>query len=146
MNLKKYILKIQETEITYDAQKTLESPDKAAEILYKYYAEYGEEKEKVLCVLLNAKKKVIGIDEVSVGTLTNSILHPREIFRKAIIAGADTIIIAHNHPSGDATPSKEDERISKRLVEAGEIISIPVIDSLVIGKGTYTSLKQKHVI
>lgn len=146
MNLKKYILKVQETEISYDARKSLTSDNIAAEILYKYYAEYGEEKEKVLCILLNTKKKVIGIDEVSVGTLTNAILHPREIFRKAIIAGADTIIIAHNHPSGDATPSKEDEIISKRLAEAGKIINIPVLDSLIIGNGTYTSLKQKHVI
>jgi len=102
--------------------------------------------EQFLVVLLNAKNHVIDVECVSVGTLTSSLVHPREIFKPAIRRSAHAIILAHNHPSGDPTPSREDREVTRRLIDAGKLIGIEVLDHLVIGDGRYTSFRERKIV
>lgn len=83
---------------------------------------------------------------VSKGNLNSSIVHPREIFKRAVLNNAASIICMHNHPSGDPTPSQNDIDITKRIDEAGELMGIPLLDHVIIGDGTYISLKEKMLI
>ena len=101
-----------------------------------------ETHEKFVVVILNAKNKVLCIRQISVGSLSSAVVHPREVFREAIINHAAAIICAHNHPSGDPTPSKEDKDLTNSLAGTGKIIGIPVLDHLVIGDGSYYSFKE----
>jgi DNA repair protein RadC len=111
-------------------------------ILREYYARH--DREEMVVVLLDAKHRIIGINSVSVGSLTLSIVHPRETFKAAIVSNCAAIILAHNHPSGDPTPSQEDRALTKRLKDAGDIIGIPVLDHLVIGDdGRYVSFADQ---
>ncbi|WP_456059070.1 RadC family protein [Caldanaerobius polysaccharolyticus] len=103
-------------------------------------------KEVFKIVLLNVKNQVLGIENISVGNLNSSIVHPREIFNAAIRKYAAAIILAHNHPSGDPTPSVEDVGVTRRLIEGGKILGIDVLDHIIIGDGVYISMKQKNFI
>ena len=98
-------------------------------------------KEHFLALLLDARHRVLRIAEISVGSLTVSVVHPREVFQEAITAHAAAIILAHNHPSGDPAPSEEDLTLTTRLVEAGRLIGIDVLDHVIIGHGRHTSLQ-----
>jgi len=104
------------------------------------------DREKFLAVMLNARNGVIGIDEASCGSVNSSIVHPREVFKAAILANAVSIVLIHNHPSGDFEPSEDDLEITKRLVEAGKILGIEVIDHLIVSKEGYYSFKDKGLI
>jgi len=97
-------------------------------------------------IVLNAKNEVLKVIEVSVGTLNASLVHPREVYREAIRYSGASIIVAHNHPSGNVTPSREDERLTKRLASAGELIGIPLLDHVIIGDGKFLSLKEEGLI
>jgi DNA repair protein RadC len=97
------------------------------------------DRERFLCVLVDGRHRVIGLDEVSTGTLTASLVHPREIFKSAILANAGAIVLVHNHPSGDPTPSSEDREITTRLKQAAEIIGIPILDHVVLGHDRFHS-------
>ncbi len=99
--------------------------------------------ERFLILLLDTKNNIIGKEEISRGTLNSSIVHPREVFKPAIKRSVSAIIVAHNHPSGDPTPSHEDIEVTKRLVEAGKILGIDVLDHVIIGDMRYISLKEK---
>ncbi|MCM3630086.1 DNA repair protein RadC [Paenibacillus glycanilyticus] len=99
-------------------------------------------KEHFVCLFLNTKNHIIARETLSVGTLNASLVHPREVFRAAVKAGSASIICVHNHPSGDPMPSPEDIALTKRLVEAGELMGIEVLDHLVIGDGRFISLKE----
>lgn len=101
-----------------------------------------EEREHFVSILLDVKNRVLGSPTISVGTLTASLVHPREVFRPAIRAAANEIVLAHNHPSGHTEPSREDREVTKRLREAGESIGIEVIDHVIIGSSGYHSLKE----
>lgn len=103
-------------------------------------------KEQFLVVLLNSKNKVIGTEVVSEGSLTGSVVHPREVFQPAILRHAAAIVVAHNHPSGDPHPSKEDRDVTKMLVDAGKTMGIPVLDHIIIGDGTYYSFQEEGAI
>ena len=103
-------------------------------------------KEVLKIIMLNVKNIVIGIRDVSIGSLNSSIVHPREVFYEAIKNSSASIIIAHNHPSGDSTPSREDINITKRLKECGELLGINLLDHIIIGKNTYVSLKEKGIL
>ena len=87
-------------------------------------------------LLLNRKNAVIGINTVSVGSITASVVHPREVFKPAILANAAAVICAHNHPSGDPQPSNEDRALTTRLVQAGKLLGIDGLDHVIIGDGT----------
>ncbi len=91
--------------------------------------------EHCVAVALNAKLRRIGAWIVSIGTLSESVVHPREVFRPAIVLGAYAIAVAHNHPSGDPTPSIQDNEVTRRLAAAGTLLGIPLIDHVVIGEG-----------
>ncbi len=100
-------------------------------------------KEYMKAILLNIKCGLIGIEEISVGSINSSIVHPREVFAPAIKKSCASILLVHNHPSGDPTPSQEDLNITRRLAESGKILGIEVVDHIIIGDGTYVSLKDK---
>jgi len=99
-----------------------------------------EKREHLLAILLDTKGFVITQHIVSIGTLTQSLVHPREVFHPAIRHQAASIILAHNHPSGDPALSKEDVRITEKLIEVGNLMGIPVRDHIIVGKGCYISL------
>lgn len=103
-------------------------------------------KEHFRVMLLDAKNRVITTELVSIGTLNTSLVHPRELFRRAIQACAAAVILVHNHPSGDPTPSAEDLSLTKRLVEAGKLLGIEVLDHLIIGDNRYVSLKERSLL
>lgn len=100
-------------------------------------------KEHFKLVLLNTRNKVIGVSTISVGTLNASLVHPREVFREAVVRSAASVILAHNHPSDDLEPSEEDLKITRRLVEAGRIMGIEVLDHIIITRRDFVSLKGK---
>jgi DNA repair protein RadC len=93
-------------------------------------------------VMLDAKHRLLKIVPLSVGTLDASLVHPREVFREAALAGAAAIILFHNHPSGDPSPSDDDMKLTARLVEAGNLMGIDVIDHLILADARYCSLKE----
>lgn len=99
----------------------------------------GLDREHFMVVGLDAKHAVIGVNTVSIGSVTLSIVHPREVFKPAILMNANAVILAHNHPSGDATPSQEDRALTRRLKDAGELLGITVLDHVVLGDGRYYS-------
>lgn len=105
-------------------------------------------KEHFKLILLNSRNKILHISPISTGTLTTSLVHPREVFKEAIVHSAASVILAHNHPSGDPEPSEDDLKITKKLVESGKILGIEVIDHIIIGKGNtdYCSFREKGLI
>lgn len=103
------------------------------------------QKEKFYILLLNTKHEVLHREEISVGSLNASIVHPREVFLAAIKKSCSSIILVHNHPSGDPTPSKEDVLITKRLIDAGRIIGIAVLDHVIVGDNIFSSLREMDV-
>lgn len=105
-----------------------------------------EKKEHFVILALDSYNHLISINDVSTGTLNASLVHPREVFQSAISHSATQIIVAHNHPSGDPKPSKEDIKISKTLVAAGKIIDIDVLDHIIVSKSGFCSLKEMNLI
>ena len=106
----------------------------------------GKKKEYFYILCLNTRGRVNDTRQVSIGNLDSSIVHPREVFRDAISTYASTVIFVHNHPSGDLEPSAEDIHLTKRLVEAGELLGIPVIDHIIVSDKGYVSLKSRNLI
>lgn len=104
------------------------------------------QKEHFVCLFLNTKNHVIAQETLSIGSLNASIVHPREVFRAAIERGSASLICIHNHPSGDPTPSPEDVDITHRLVDAGNVIGIEVLDHLIIGDQKFVSLKEQGLM
>lgn len=102
-----------------------------------------KKKEYFLALLLDTRNQLIRIAEISIGSLDSSIVHPREVFKEAISASAASVIFVHNHPSGDTEASEDDIALTKRLAEAGEIVGIDVLDHLIIGGKSHTSLKRQ---
>ena len=103
---------------------------------------HEEPEEYMYMICMNTKNKVTGVFEISHGNVNSSIVTPREVFQKALLANAVSIILLHNHPSGDSTPSNEDIKATKRLVEAGKIVGVEVLDHIIIGD-RYTSLQEQ---
>ncbi|WP_435925696.1 RadC family protein [Paenibacillus sp. DYY-L-2] len=104
------------------------------------------QKEHFVCLFLNTKNHIIAQETLSVGSLNASIVHPREVFRAAIKCSSASIVCVHNHPSGDPSPSPEDIRMTDRLCRAGEIVGIDVLDHIVIGDGSFVSLKEQGLM
>lgn len=97
-------------------------------------------------VILNTKNQILKTETITVGTLNTNIIHPRELFRPVIKANANSIILLHNHPSGDPEPSKEDIYITKKLVEAGVVVDIEIEDHIVFGDGRFVSMKERKLM
>ena len=135
---------VRESSILYDVRK-IGSPSDAAELGRRFLEECDREQLIVCC--LDTKNQPISISVISIGSLNSSIVHPREVFKVAILSNAASIILFHNHPSSIADPSKEDVNITTRLKEAGKLIGIELIDHIVIGsEGNYCSLKEKGIL
>ena len=103
-------------------------------------------KEQFVVILLNNKNKVIGTEVVSEGSLSSSIVHPREVYAPAILHHAAAIMVAHNHPSGDPKPSFEDEEVTRMLSRSGKVLGIPMIDHVIIGDGNYYSFLENEAL
>jgi DNA repair protein RadC len=106
----------------------------------------NKDRECFVSVHLDARNHVIGIEEVAIGSLNASIVHPREVFKSAILNNAASIILAHNHPSGDHKPSEDDIEITKRLENAGKIIGIKIADHVVIGNSNFLSFRREGLL
>ena len=122
----------------------IRTPEDVVNILSADYDAAVVEMAQMLA--LDTKNKIIGIFTISTGSLNASIIHPRDIFQRAILSNAASVILAHNHPSGDPTPSSEDTELTKKLVDAGKILDIPILDHVVIGDGKFVSLKERGII
>jgi DNA repair protein RadC len=123
--------------IKVEPRPSIHNPDDVVAILQDELLK--ADREKLVCLMLNAKNVVIGMDVVSVGSLTSSIAHPREIFKSAILKNAAAIILSHGHPSGDPTPSREDIQMTERVSKAGEILGIKLLDHIISGEqGNYS--------
>lgn len=103
-------------------------------------------KEYFKLIMLNTKNMIISVKDVSIGNLNSSVVHPREVFVEAIKLGSASVILCHNHPSGDPTPSREDIEVTKRLKKCGDILGIEVLDHIIIGRKKYISLKEKDIV
>lgn len=116
--------------------------------VYFYYGSsfLFEEQEKLLALFLNSKNEVLKEKIIFMGTANQSIVHPRDIFKEAILNNAIKIIIVHNHPSGNVSPSLEDKKFTQKLKDAGELLSIPLLDHIIIGKNTYFSFLEQNLL
>ena len=121
--------------------RTISSPKDAYEMIKEQLE--GLDREQFIIACLNTKNEPTNITVVSVGSLNKAIVHPREVFKTAILSNAASIMAFHNHPSGETTPSQQDIQLTNRLYEAGELLGIKLLDHLIIGDGTFTSLKEK---
>ena len=123
----------------------IKGPQDGAEIASRFIGRDDREVFFVMC--LNTKNHVVAVHRCHVGSLNSSIVHPREVFKSAILNNAASVIVAHQHPSGDITPSMEDINVTKRLVEAGKLLGIEVLDHLVVNNdNSFTSLKERGYI
>jgi DNA repair protein RadC len=129
---------------TDDVQPAIRGPEDAANLVMEGLR--YESKEHFQAILLNTRNRVVAIRPVSMGSLQQSIVHAREVFREAISNSAAAMIVVHNHPSGDPSPSEEDLAITRRLVEAGQLLGIPILDHLIIGAGKFISLKERGAL
>ena len=121
--------------------RTISSPKDAYEMIKEQLE--GLDREQFIIACLNTKNEPTNISVVSVGSLNKAIVHPREVFKTAILSNAASIMAFHNHPSGDTTPSDQDIQLTHRLVEVGELLGIKLLDHLIIGDSSFTSLKEK---
>ena len=131
---------VKESSFLYQTRQIL-SPNDAYEMIKEQLEELDREQFIIAC--LNTKNEPTNISVVSVGSLNKAIVHPREVFKTAILSNAASIMAFHNHPSGETTPSQQDIQLTNRLYEAGELLGIKLLDHLIIGDGTFTSLKEK---
>ncbi|WP_432355774.1 RadC family protein [Sporosarcina sp. A2] len=127
--------------VAQDGRYVIKSPEDAAAYLMTDMSKLTQEHFVVL--FLNVKNEVLHKQTIFIGSLNSSIVHPREIFREAVKRSAASLVVAHNHPSGNATPSPEDIEVTKRLAEAGELMGIDLLDHIIIGDQRFISLKEK---
>ena len=150
MNINKYGLRytcerigrlVKEASYPYDSSRCIiDSPERAAELIEHVFDGSNLTQEHFWLIALNGARKVSGVFEVTVGTLMSSLVHPREVFNRAILAGAASIIIAHNHPSGALDISQQDRDVTKRIMEAGNLLGIVLDDHIIVGDGGFVSV------
>lgn len=124
---------------------SLNSPDKVANMLNGLFDAKHQAEEHLWMIALNTKLHTIGVFEVSHGTVNYSVITPREIFVRLCLCGASSFILAHNHPSGDVSPSKDDVSATERILKAGELMDIKLLDHVIIGEGFYSFHKEKII-
>lgn len=123
---------------------TIRSPEDAANYMMNKMRFLTQ--EHFVCLFLNTKNEVVCEETIFIGSLNSSVVHPREVFNRAVKLSAAAIICLHNHPSGNTQPSREDIEVTKRLAEAGKIMGIEVLDHLIIGDKRFVSLKEKGYV
>ena len=134
-NIIEYSVQLKKIRTIFDSRDVISSSEDVVEIMNKCYD--FDDREKLYVILLDARKKVIGVNLVSIGTIDKVMMHPREIFKPAILLGASAFIMVHNHPSGDVTPSEEDISITGRIIECGNILDIPLMDHIIYCEGKW---------
>jgi DNA repair protein RadC len=132
-----------ESDVGEEPKPIFKSPEDVAAVMRSKLK--GKKKEHFWVVCLDTRNRLIDWKQVSIGSLDTSIVHPREVFKEAVSTSAASVIFVHNHPSGDPEPSKEDIELTKRLVKAGEIIGIDVLDHIIVCDKSYLSLKAKNL-
>jgi DNA repair protein RadC len=149
IRFKTLVWKFKETNIKYPEltempKKKISSPKDFFELFQPIFKE--EPVENFIVVWLSSANRVIGFEKVSVGNLNSSIVDPRSVFRSAIVSNSASIIVAHNHPSGNNEPSEEDISITKKLVESGKLLGVHVFDHIIFAEDTYTSFVERRLI
>lgn len=134
---------VKESRMSY-LENQISDQNKAAEILRQYIGDV--DREHLVVMTLDTKNRINTITTVSIGTLNAAIATPREVFKTAILSNAAGIVVGHNHPSGDPTPSAEDIEFTERLASVGEIMGIEILDHIIIGDTSFRSLKELGVI
>jgi len=124
--------------------QVVRSPEDAAAVLREVIGDYDREAFAVL--LLDTKNRVIAVHIASIGLLETAPVHPREIFKAAILANTRAVILGHNHPSGDPEPSQHDVHVTRQLTEASRLLGVPVLDHIVVGDGVHVSLRARGII
>ena len=130
--------------VDFDDRFKVTSPQDIANYLMEDMRYLKKEHFKI--IILDTKNKILDVCTISIGSLNSSIVHPREVFHEAVKKSAASILLVHNHPSGETQPSREDISITKRLIEAGELMGIKVLDHIIIGDGVYLSFKEENII
>ena len=123
-----------------------DTPDKAAEYWRLHvpsHPYFNRDCECFVVLLLNTRRRVKGHQLVTIGTMDTLLVHPREVFRLAIMAGASAIVLTHNHPSGESSPSEADIKVTRDLIRAGQLLKIEVLDHVIIGNPTHSSLRER---
>lgn len=126
---------------SFPQDEPLNSPQEVARYLLPRLSFLSQ--EHFLTLHLNTKNRLLGMETITIGTLDSSLVHPREVFKGAIRQSSAALILAHNHPSGDPQPSKEDLHLTRRLKESGELLGIPILDHVIIGNQNYYSMKEE---
>ncbi|MCA0151348.1 DNA repair protein RadC [Rossellomorea vietnamensis] len=134
---------VRESSLLY-ANRSIRSPDDAYELIKDFLED--RDREHFIVVSLNTKNQPVSINICHIGSLNASLVSPREVMKSAILSSAASIMVFHNHPSGDTSPSQEDISVTSRLKEAGRLMGIDLLDHLIIGDGKYLSLKEKGYI
>lgn len=135
---------VRESSILYQNRR-IDSPSDAVDLLEPFLADEDREKFMVLC--LDTKNQPTIIHTISIGSLNSSLVHPRELFKIAILGNSNAVVLSHNHPSGDPTPSREDIEVTNRLQEAGKILGIEVLYHVIIGSNSrFVSLKERGLM
>ncbi|RAW15541.1 DNA repair protein RadC [Paenibacillus taichungensis] len=123
---------------------SIQKPQDAFELAKAFIGE--EDREHCILICLDTKNKVTAIQTIAIGSLNAAIVHPREVFKAAILSNSASILFCHNHPSGDVTASSEDLEISQRIKKAGELIGIELLDSVIVSSSNYYSMKEHELI
>lgn len=131
---------VKESSLLY-RNRRIANPDDAYELIKQFLGEVDREYFVVVC--LDTKNQPTLINICHIGSVNQAIVHPREVFKPAILSNAYGILVGHNHPSGQPDPSKEDIKVTKRLAEAGKVLGIELLDSIILGDGSYISLKDE---
>lgn len=122
---------------------TVKTPHDAAKIFVPLLR--SEKKEQFYVMLLNIKNKLLGVERISLGTLNSTLAEPRDVFALAMSKNAAALILAHNHPSGDPAPSTDDKSTTRRMIEAGDVLGIKVLDHIIVGAGRYYNFKDEAI-
>ncbi|MGI6657791.1 MAG: JAB domain-containing protein [Dethiobacteraceae bacterium] len=141
------IIQVKEKGALYELDsKFINSPEDANHAIRTVLRLQEKAVEQFWVITLTTKNEIAGLHPISVGSLNASLVHPREVFKPAYLNNAASIMLTHNHPSGDPTPSREDITITKRLCEAGELLGIQVLDHIIVGEERFESLRAKGLI
>lgn len=135
---------VREAIFTFPARQQLTSPDDVAAVLREYFID--RDREEFIVCLLDTANTLVALSPVSIGGLAASIVEPRQVFKVAVLSNAAALILAHNHPSGNPEPSRDDVRITRQLVEAGKLMGIPVHDHLIIVDSGYVSMAERGLV
>lgn len=137
-------LQIVKEEIEYYGTKKVQTPKDLEEVVRKFIGD--SDREVFLAVNLNSANLINSIHIISIGSLNQSIVHPRECFKAALLCNAEAVVFAHNHPSGEVIPSNEDKQVTAGLKQAGQLLGIRVLDHVIVGDGKYFSFQENNLL